>query len=43
MNGMLDGSIMGVMMAGGGLFALLILAVLVLGLFALVKYLLGRQ
>ncbi|MEO1988935.1 MAG: hypothetical protein ABGX47_20150 [Martelella sp.] len=43
MNGMMDGSMMGFMMFGGGLFSLLILAVLVLGLFALVKYLRGRR
>jgi|TARA_R110002020_G_scaffold451034_2_gene664856 hypothetical protein len=43
MNGMMDGSMMGFMMLGGGLFSLLILAVLVLGIFALVKFLRGRQ
>ncbi|WP_291001353.1 hypothetical protein [Hoeflea sp.] len=43
MNGMMDGSMMGMMMAGGGLFVLLVLAVLVLGLFALVKYLWGPR
>jgi len=34
---------MGFMMVGGGLVALLVLAVLILGLFALVKYLRGPQ
>ena len=43
MNGMMDGSMMGLMMAGGGLFWLLSLAVLVLGILALVKFLRGRQ
>jgi len=43
MNGMMDGSMMGLMMAEGGLFGLLIFAVLVLGIFALVKFLWGRQ
>ena len=41
--GMMDGSIMGAMMIGGGLVLLLILAVLVLGLVALVKYLRGAR
>ncbi len=40
---MMDGSQMGFMMVGGGLVALLVLAVLILGLFALVKYLRGPQ
>lgn len=35
----MDGSMTGLMMAGGGLVALLVLAVLILGLFAPVKYL----
>jgi len=37
--GMMDGPMMGLMMAGGGLVLLLVLAVLVLSLVALVKYL----
>ena len=37
---MMDGSMMGLMMVGGGL---LVLAVLILGLVALVKYLRGPQ
>ncbi len=40
---MMDGSMMGLMMVGGGLVALLVLAVLILGLFALVKYLRGPR
>ncbi|MET4702074.1 hypothetical protein ABIE65_005125 [Constrictibacter sp. MBR-5] len=39
MMGMMDGPMMGLMMAGGGLVLLLVLAVLVLSLVALVKYL----
>lgn len=38
---MMNGPMMGVMMLGGGLVALLVLAVLILGLIALVKYLRG--
>lgn len=41
--GMMDGSMMGAMMIGGGLLLLLILAVLVLSLVALVKYLRGPR
>ncbi|WP_256461750.1 hypothetical protein [Acuticoccus sp. I52.16.1] len=43
MMGMMDGSMMGFMMAGGGLVLLLVLAVLVLGLVALVKYVRGPR
>ncbi len=39
----MDGSMMGLMMAGGGLLALLILAVLILALLALIKYLRGPK
>jgi hypothetical protein len=40
---MMDESRMGLRMAGGGLVALLVLAVLILGLFALVRYLQGSK
>jgi hypothetical protein len=43
MNGIMDGSMMDLMMFGGGLVALLVLAVLILGLLALVKYLRGSK
>ena len=43
MMGMMDGPMMGLMMAGGGLILLLVLAVLVLSLVALVKYLRGPR
>ncbi|WP_269746879.1 hypothetical protein [Oceanibaculum pacificum] len=43
MMGMMDGPMMGLMMAGGGLVLLLVLAVLVLSLVALVKYLRGPR
>ncbi|SFJ29041.1 hypothetical protein SAMN05216258_1286 [Albimonas pacifica] len=38
MMGMMNGPMMGLMMLGGGLVLLLVLAVLVLSLVALVKY-----
>ncbi|SFH29076.1 hypothetical protein SAMN04488020_109141 [Palleronia marisminoris] len=38
MMGMMNGPMMGLMMLGGGLLLLLVLAVLVLSLVALVKY-----
>lgn len=41
MMGMMDGPMVGLMMAGGGLVLLPVLAVLVLSLAALVKYLRG--
>lgn len=41
MGGMMSGPMMGFMMVGGGLVLLLVLAVLVLGALALVKYLRG--
>lgn len=41
MSGMMSGPMMGFMMVGGGLVLLLVLAVLVLGVLALVKYLRG--
>ena len=41
--GMMDGSMMGAMMFGGGLVLLLVVAVLVLSLVALVKYLRGPR
>lgn len=40
---MMDGSLMMLMMAGVVLAGLLVLAVLIFGLFALVKYLRGPQ
>lgn len=43
MNGTMDGSMVGLMMAGGGLFLLLVLAVLIPGLFAPVTYLRGSR
>lgn len=43
MMGMMNGPMMGLMMAGGGLVLLLVLAVLVLSLVALVKYLRGPK
>lgn len=43
MMGMMNGPMMGFMMAGGGLVLLLVLAVLVLSLVALVKYLRGPK
>jgi hypothetical protein len=39
--GMMSGPMMGIMMLGGGLVLLLVLAVLILGVVALVKYLRG--
>ncbi|MGX1501066.1 hypothetical protein ACSSV1_006135 [Labrenzia sp. MBR-25] len=39
MGGAMDGSMFGLTMVGGALVMLLVLAVLILGLFALVKYL----
>lgn len=39
---LMDGPMMGMMMLGGGLFMLLVVAVLVLALVALVKHLRGR-
>lgn len=39
--GMMDGPMMGMMMLGGGLVLLLVLAVLILSVVALVKYLRG--
>lgn len=41
--GMMNGPMMGLMMLGGGLVLLLVLAVLVLSLVALVKYLRGPR
>ena len=41
--GMMNGPMMGMMMLGGGLVLLLVLAVLVLSLVALVKYLRGPR
>ncbi len=41
--GMMNGPMMGLMMAGGGLVLLLVFAVLVLSLVALVKYLRGPK
>ena len=38
MMGMMNGPMMGLMMAGGGLVLLLVLAVLILSLVALTKY-----
>jgi hypothetical protein len=43
MMGMMNGPMMGLMMLGGGLVLLLILAVLVLSLVALVKYVRGAR
>jgi|TARA_R100000687_G_C6385575_1_gene134758 hypothetical protein len=43
MMGMMNGPMMGLMMAGGGLVLLLVFAVLVLSLVALVKYLRGPK
>ena len=43
MMGMMNGPMMGLMMAGGGLVLLLVLAVLVLSLVTLVKYLRGPR
>ena len=43
MMGMMDGPMMDLMMAGGGLVLLLVFAVLVLSLVALVKYLRGPR
>ena len=43
MMGMMNGPMMGLMMAGGGLTLLLVLAVLVLSLVALVKYVRGPR
>lgn len=40
---MMDGSMMGFMMAAGGLVLLLVLALLVLSLFALAKYIRGPR
>ena len=40
---MMNGPMMGLMMAGGGLVLLLVFAVLVLSLVALVKYLRGPK
>lgn len=39
--GLMDGPMMGMMMLGGGLFMLLVVAVLVLALVALMKHLRG--
>ena len=41
--GMMNGPMMGAMMIGGGLVLLLVVAVLVLSLVALVKYLRGPR
>ncbi|WP_299846014.1 hypothetical protein [uncultured Jannaschia sp.] len=41
--GMMNGPMMGAMMMGGGLVLLLVVAVLVLSLVALVKYLRGAR
>lgn len=43
MGGMMNGPMMGLMMVGGGLVLLLVLAVLVLSLMALVKYVRGPR
>ena len=43
MMGMTNGPMMGLMMLGGGLVLLLVLAVLVLSLVALVKYVRGPR
>lgn len=43
MMGMMNGPMMGLMMAGGGLVLLLVLAVLILSLVALVKYVRGPR
>ncbi len=43
MMGMMNGPMMGLMMLGGGLVLLLVLAVLVLSLVALVKYIRGAS
>ena len=43
MGGMMNGPMMGLMMAGGGLVLLLVLAVLVLSVVALAKYLRGPR
>ena len=43
MMGMMNGPMMGLMMFGGGLVLLLVLAVLVLSLVALVKYVRGPR
>ena len=43
MMGMMNGPMMGLMMAGGGLVLLLVLAVLILSLVALVKYIRGPR
>ena len=43
MMGMMNGPMMGLMMLGGGLVLLLVLAVLVLRLVALVKYVRGPR
>jgi hypothetical protein len=40
---MMSGPMMGAMMFGGGLFLLLLVAVLVLSLVALIKYIRGTQ
>ena len=43
MMGMMNGPMMGVMILGGGMVLLLVLAVLVLSLVALVKYVRGAR
>ena len=43
MMGMMDGPMMGLMIGGGGLVLLLVLAVLILSLVALVKYVWGQR
>ena len=43
MMGMMNGPMMGLMMLGGGLVLLLVVAVLVLSLVALVKYVRGAR
>ncbi len=43
MMGMMNGPMMGLMMLGGGLVLLLVLAVLVFSLVALVKYVRGAR
>ena len=43
MMGMMNGPMMGLMMLGGGLVLLLVVAVLVLSLVALVKYVRGAH
>lgn len=40
---MMDGSMIWGMMFGGGLVLLLVIAVLILGILALAKYLVGQQ